>query len=607
MKLDFLNIDKLVVAKANMRSRQEPDVSDILPSIRARGVLQSILVRPLDDGERYEVIAGNRRRRSAFLVAEERREAGDSEPVMVPAAIMEPGDDAAAVEASLIENLARLDPDEVSQWEAFVRLVKEGRTPDDIGATFGLPELRVKRILALGNLLPRIRTLYRKEEIDAPTIRQLTLATKSQQRDWLALWNDPDAHAPIRSNLKDWLFGGVSVPVKYALFDTEQAGGPVVADLFGEGGYFADRDQFWIAQIAAIARKDEAYREEGWGEVVIMETGDHFRSWEHQKAPKRKGGRVYVEVRTNGEVIFHEGYVTEKEARRIEKGEKVAAGIKIARPELSSALASYVDLHRLHAARAALLASPGLALRLLVAHAITGSVNWQLRPEEPVIQKEATKDSIERSPGGFFFREQQRDILQAMGFDADDPSLTHNSADIGPLLTRLMAMPDEAVMGLVALIMGETLRTGSVAVELIGLSLGIDMATWWEADDAFFELLRDKQLLVAMVEEVAGPTVAQANATEKTKTLKEIIQNYLLGTDGRKRCERWVPRWMRFPPSAYTDRGGVAMVRAHAEATKEPEVEEGQETDLPELEIDIGEEGDAPATDGGEEEQRLAA
>src|SRR3546814_3563962 len=82
-----------------------------------------------------------------------------------------PGDDADAIEASLIENMARLDPDEVTQWESFVRLVKEGRKVEDIAATFGLPDLAVKRVLALGNLLPRIRTMYAKEEIDRKSTR----------------------------------------------------------------------------------------------------------------------------------------------------------------------------------------------------------------------------------------------------------------------------------------------------------------------------------------------------------------------------------------------------------------------------------------------------
>src|SRR3546814_17932122 len=74
---------------------------------------------------------------------------------LLPCAILELGDDADAIEASLIENMARLDPDEVTQWASFVRLVKEGRKVEDIAATYGLPDLAVKRVLAPGNLLPR--------------------------------------------------------------------------------------------------------------------------------------------------------------------------------------------------------------------------------------------------------------------------------------------------------------------------------------------------------------------------------------------------------------------------------------------------------------------
>jgi ParB family chromosome partitioning protein len=68
----------------------------------------------------------------------------------------------------MIENMLRQNPDQVTQWESYTRLVKEGRSVEDIAATFALTELQVKRILALGNLLPRIREAFRAEEIDAP-------------------------------------------------------------------------------------------------------------------------------------------------------------------------------------------------------------------------------------------------------------------------------------------------------------------------------------------------------------------------------------------------------------------------------------------------------
>ncbi|GLV28136.1 hypothetical protein TomTYG75_06600 [Sphingobium sp. TomTYG75] len=83
------------------------------------------------------------------------------------------------------------------------------------------------------------------------------------------------------------------------------------------------------------------------------------------------------------------------------------------------------------------------------------------------------------------------------------------------------------------------------------------------ADKALFSLLRDRELLGHMVAEVAGETVATANGQEKVKTLKQIIADHLSGADGRAKVERWVPRWMAFPPSAYTERGGVGTVAAH--------------------------------------------
>src|SRR3546814_5187431 len=127
-----------------------------------------------------DLVAGRRRYTAVNAVA---REGGAVKPI--PCAILDEGDDADALEASMLENLARVRPDEVSQWEAFVALVKTGRSVDEVADTFGFEPSAVKRILALGNLLPRIRTLYRGGQIDVNTVRHLTLASKSQQKAWL--------------------------------------------------------------------------------------------------------------------------------------------------------------------------------------------------------------------------------------------------------------------------------------------------------------------------------------------------------------------------------------------------------------------------------------
>ena len=565
MKLAFLDLGKLSISKANMRyTKKAPDVSDILPTVRARGVLVPLIVRPNCADGAYEIVAGARRYTAAKLVADER---GDGAADPLPCAILDDGDDAAAIEASLIENVARLAPDEVTRWESFTRLVREGRTPADISATFGIPEQGVKRILALGNLLPRVRDLYRKEKIDAATVRHLTLASKSQQKAWLALYDDPQTYCPTGHQLRAWLFGGASIKTGHALFDVEASGLAVVSDLFGADRYFADADAFWTAQDAAIEARRAAYLDEGWSDVVIVPVGEYFHRYEFAKAPKRKGGRVYIDVRESGEVDFFEGYVTAKEAKRLERGEVIDAAPKVPRPEVTSTCQTYIDLHRHAAVRAALTHHPKVALRLMVAHAIAGSHLWSVRIEEQASRNEAVRESVETCKGETEFDTKRRAVLDLLGFSPEEPTVTGGNGDghgLAGIFLRLLDLPDRAVMDVIMIVIGETLAAGSAAVEAVGAEIGVDMASYWQADDAFFECLRDREVLTAIVAEVAGEEVAAANAKEKSATLKHIVRDHLDGANGRAKVDGWVPRWMAFPPSAYTARGGVGTVAAHA-------------------------------------------
>jgi ParB family transcriptional regulator, chromosome partitioning protein len=609
MKLDHIALDRLSISPANMRSgKKPPDISGILPSIRARGIIMPLLVRPNGSDTTFEIVAGSRRFLAAQTLANEN---GVAEPL--PCAIMEAGDDAAALEASLIENLARLAPDEVTQWESFTRLVKEGRTPDDISMTFGMPELTVKRILALGNLLPRIRQLYRAEEIDATSVRHLTLATKAQQKTWLALYDDPNASIPKGHQLKAWLFGGASISTSVALFDLETYQGRIVKDLFEKEGYFGDVREFEDAQRAAIEERKAAYIADGWSDVVVLPDGQYFHRYEFAATPKRRGGRVYVAIAHNGEVVFHEGYLTEREAKRIAKGDAPEGQTNTTRPEITAAMTSYIDLHRHAAVRSALAANTGVALRVMVAHAICGSPLWSVRVQDQRSRNEAITESIETSVAEARFDERRRAVLGVLGFDPDEPSVTlgHETRNgVSGLFQRLLELPDAVVMEVLGIVMAETLASGTDLIETIGLHLNVKMADYWVADDAFFGLIRDREVLTEVLREVGGDTVAQAHAAEKGKTVKGVIADYLTGSNGRNKVEQWVPRWMAFPPSAYTQRGGVATVAAASRAAwlAEPEVP---------LDPDPAAAGAAKVAESGEtetaealeevEEQRLAA
>jgi len=608
MKLDHIALDRLSISPANMRGGKKlPDITGILPSIRARGIIMPLLVRQSGSAETFEIVAGSRRFLAAQVVA---GETGCAEPL--PCAIMEAGDDAAALEASLIENLARLAPDEVTQWESITRLVKEGRSVDDISMTFGMPELTVKRILALGNLLPRIRQLYRAEEIDATSVRHLTMATKAQQKTSLALYDDPNASIPKGHQLKAWLFGGASISSSVALFDLETYQGRIVKDLFEKDGYFGDVREFEDAQRAAIEARKAAYIADGWSDVVVLPDGQYFHRYEFAATPKRKGGRVYVTFAHNGEVAFHEGYLTERESRQIAKGEAPDAPTKQTRPEITAAMTDYIDLHRHAAVRSALAANSGTALRVMVAHAICGSPLWGVRVQNQRSRNEAVSESIETSIAEASFDERRRAVLAVLDFDCDEQSVTlgHEPRNgVSGLFLRLLELPEAVVMEVLGVVMAETLASGTGLIETIGLHLGVKMADYWVADDAFYGLIRDREVLTEVLREVGGDTVAQAHAAEKGKTIKGVINDYLTGGNGRERRENWVPRWMAFAPSAYTQRGGVATVAAASRAAWLAEPEVPLDPDPAADAAEAADVGDAETADAVEdvEEPRLAA
>jgi ParB family chromosome partitioning protein len=281
---------ELSIATVNVRHKSKKvDYADLIPSIRKRGILQPLLVRK--NGRGYEIVAGRRRYLAACALEKE-----GLEIEAVPCAVMAKGDDAAAVEASLIENVAHLPMDEMDQFEAFQRLLKEGRTIAEIADIFGVTEIMVKRRLAIANLLPKIRQAYRAEEIDGETLKALTLASKQQQKDWLALFEDEEQQAPRGTYLKAWLFGGAQIPTKHALFDVASYSGAIVADLFGEDSYFADPEAFWTLQTDAIAKLKANLEGNGWSRVEVLERGQRFHSWEYEPATKEKGGAVFITI-----------------------------------------------------------------------------------------------------------------------------------------------------------------------------------------------------------------------------------------------------------------------------------------------------------------------
>ena len=78
------------------------------------------------------------------------------------------------------------------------------------------------------------------------------------------------------------------------------------------------------------------------------------------------------------------------------------------------------------------------------------------------------------------------------------------------------------------------------------------MGRCWKPDEAFFDLLRDKRAINAMVAEIASPAAAKAALTETATTQKTIIRDCLAGNSGEAKPD-WRPRWMQVPARSYID------------------------------------------------------
>ena len=554
MELAHIPLDQLKLTKVNVRhSRKVPDVSDILPSIRERGILQPLLVRP--NGEGFEVVAGRRR---FFAAQKALEETGDFAPV--PCAIMEKGDDAAAIEASLLENEARMPMDPMDRYEAFARLAKEGRSLAEIADLFATTEAFVRRTMALANLLPAIKRAYREERIEHGTVRLLTMATKAQQAEWLDLFESDDHHAPLGNQLKRWLLGGENIRTSVALFPLQDYTGQLVTDLFAEEQYFADSEAFWQMQEQALQARAEEYRAKGWASVVVLERGTYFANWEHEKCSKKDGGRVFVTVSHNGEVTFHEGYITQREARAKERAVNGAgeAGTdtKPPKPEITKAMERYLELHRHALVRADLLAHPDIALCLTVAHMIAGSALWTIRPDDQRAPKPEIEASVMASPSQATFDAERAEILKLLDMDEDRCELVRHTGDTywtATLFAKLLKLSRENVLRIHTFAMAETLQSGSCLVEMLGVLMSTKAESRWQADDTFLDLLKDKGTINAVLSDIAGATVAEANAKETGKTQKGIIRDCLTGGNGRKQVDNWVPNWLRFPIQSHTD------------------------------------------------------
>jgi ParB family chromosome partitioning protein len=139
----------------------EETLASLAASVRELGVLQPILVRPV--GERYELIAGERRWRAA-------RRAGLAR---VPA-VVRTIDDSTSLEQAVVENLHRQDLNPLEEAGAYQQLIEDfGLTQEDVARRVGRSRSAVANILRLFQLPPSVQRMVRDGQLSAGHARAL--------------------------------------------------------------------------------------------------------------------------------------------------------------------------------------------------------------------------------------------------------------------------------------------------------------------------------------------------------------------------------------------------------------------------------------------------
>ncbi|MGC1388753.1 MAG: ParB/RepB/Spo0J family partition protein [Steroidobacteraceae bacterium] len=183
-RLANLPLDLLQRGKYQPRMDMRPEsLSDLADSIKSKGLVQPILVRPLAGGnagesQRYEIIAGERRWRAAQM-------AGIAE---IPAVIRDVPDEA-ALAMSLIENIQREELNPLEEARALKRLIEEfGLTHQAAAEAVGRSRAAVSNLLRLMELADEVKQLVEERSIEMGHARALlSLTSRRQQIEVAAL------------------------------------------------------------------------------------------------------------------------------------------------------------------------------------------------------------------------------------------------------------------------------------------------------------------------------------------------------------------------------------------------------------------------------------
>lgn len=171
--LKHLPVEFLQRGKYQPRRDMHPEaLEELAESIKAQGVMQPIVVRPIGE-DRYEIIAGERRWRATQLAGLDK----------IPAVIREVADET-AVAMALIENIQREDLNPMEEAMALKRLQDEFElTQQEVADAVGKSRTAVTNLLRLLNLSEEVKTMLEHGDLEMGHARCILTLEPMKQRE----------------------------------------------------------------------------------------------------------------------------------------------------------------------------------------------------------------------------------------------------------------------------------------------------------------------------------------------------------------------------------------------------------------------------------------
>lgn len=561
MTIQSVPLSSLQPPAANPRSTFDAAALDgLATSIKTDGLLQNLVVAPVQGAKRrYRVISGERRLRALKLL-EKRGDIKPSYSVKVEIRSGLSKDD--TLRLATIENLQREDLQPLDQSAALAMLIRKGSTLEELVAKTGLSTTTIKRRIALNGLCEEARAALRACTITLAQAEALTLGTSDRQCDLLdriASRSGDYSASDIREDLIE-----DKPSVAMAIFPREQYTGTLTTDLFqaDEETFFDDAEQFMLLQREAVqelARQHEA--KAAWVEVT---EGHRLPEWQYEKATKRnrKKAGVVINISPRGAVEVREGLLKPKAIDR-KTADETADSALAAKPKATypKPLREYIGWHKTLAVQEVLLADSRKAREVAALHELLRLCAHEGVQALAKSEKQQISYEVIEAQAAIIVRllklEQQEGDPAWKALSAG----SGRSADALELYGSIKALSDaelEQLRLVVAVLpFGQLdcyrLDSGDSLFNAVAIDLKVDMRNHWRPDAEFLNR-RTREQLVTIGEQCGyADGVSGLRTWKKGELVNALLRHFEQArqssapTVAQSKALSWLPEAMLFP------------------------------------------------------------